>query len=118
MNKPLSLLLLLGTLLGLTACETEKPYVMSDYRYHQRGVVLACFNEENATVADVQKVVEEEVCRQYDRTAEVQLVQPYQCSWSAPTLVTLHCSARPGENPGPILQHGAPMRHDTPLPAW
>jgi hypothetical protein len=117
MNKPLSLLLLIGTLAALTACESEKPYVMTDYRFHQRGIVLACFNEENATIADAQKVAEE-VCRQYDRTAEVQLVQPYQCSWRAPTLVTLHCTARPGENPGPILQHGAPMRHDTPLPAW
>jgi hypothetical protein len=117
MNKPLNLLLLLGSVVGLAACESEKPYVMSDYRFHQRGVVLACFNEEHATIADVQKVAEE-VCHQYDRTAEVQLIQPLQCSWTAPTLVTLRCAARPGENPGPILQHGAPMRHDTPLGAW
>jgi hypothetical protein len=117
MNKPLSLLLLIGMSAGLTACETEKPFITTDYRFHQRGIVQACFSEENATVADAQTLAEE-VCRQYDRTAVVQLVQPYQCSWSAPTLVTLHCDARPGETPAPILQHGAPMRHDTPLPAW
>ncbi len=118
MNKPLSLLLLIGTVAGLSACESEKPFVLSDYRYHQRGVVQACYNEDHATIEDVLKLVEKEVCSQYDRTAEVQLVQPLQCSWTAPTMVTLHCVARPGENPGPILQHGAPMRHDTPLPAW
>lgn len=116
-NRLLLALPLLGLVLALAACETEKPYVTTDYRFHQRGIVVACFNEENATVADAQKVAEE-VCRQYDRTAQVQLVQPYQCSWSAPTQVTMSCVARPGENPGPILQHGAPMRHDTPLPAW
>jgi len=116
-NLPLRPFLLLGLTLALTACEAEKPYILSDYRLHQRGVVQACFNEENATVADAVKVAEE-VCRQYDRTVAVQLVQPYQCSWSAPTQVTMSCVARPGENPGPVLQHGAPMRHDTPLPAW
>jgi len=116
-NLSLRPLLLLGLTLALTACEAEKPFILSDYRLHQRGVVQACFNEENATVADAVKVAEE-VCRQYDRTVAVQLVQPYQCSWSAPTQVTMTCVARPGENPGPVLQHGAPMRHDTPLPAW
>ena len=116
MKKPLRLLSLL-LLAGLSACATEKPYVMSDYRFHQRGVVLACYNEENATLAQTEAVAEE-VCHQFDRTAKVQLVQPYQCSWTAPTLVTLSCVARPGENPGPILLHNAPMRHDTPLPAW
>ena len=104
-------------LAGLSACSAEKPYVMSDYRFHQRGVVLACYNEEKATLAQAEAVAEE-VCHQFDRTAKVQLVQPYQCSWTAPTLVTLSCVARPGETPGPILLHNAPMRHDTPLPAW
>jgi hypothetical protein len=116
MKKPLRLAPLL-LLLSLSACSAEKPYVMSDYRFHQRGVVLACYNEENATLAQAEAAAEE-VCHQFDRTAKVQLVQPYQCSWSAPTLVTLSCVARPGENPGPILLHNAPMRHDTPLPAW
>jgi hypothetical protein len=116
MKKPLRPLFLLLPVL-LSACAEEKPYVMSDYRFHQRGVVLACYNEEHATLAQAEAVAEE-VCHQFDRTAKVQLVQPYQCSWSAPTLVTLSCVARPGENPGPILLHNAPMRHDTPLPAW
>jgi len=115
--KKLSRLASLLVLAGLSACTAEKPYVMSDYRYHQRGVVLACYSEENATLAQAVAKAEE-VCHQFDRTAKVQLVQPYQCSWSAPTLVTLSCVARPGENPGPILLHNAPMRHDTPLAPW
>ena len=116
-NRLLLVLPLLGLVLALSACESEKPFVITDYRFHQRGVIQACFNEDHATVADAQKVAEE-ICRQYDRTAQVQLVQPLQCSWTAPSLVTLVCVPRPGENPGPIMLHGAPMRHDTPLPAW
>ena len=116
MKKPLCLLPLAALAL-LSACESEKPFVLTDYRFHQRGVVQACYNEEHGSLAQAQALAEE-VCRQFDRTSQVQLVQPYQCSWSAPTLVTLSCVARPGEAPGPILLHNAPMRHDTPLPAW
>ena len=115
--KKLSRLVSLFVLAGLTACTAEKPYVLSDYRFHQRGIVQACYSEEKSTLADTVALAEE-VCHQFDRTAKVQLVQPYQCSWTAPTLVILACVARPGENPGPILLHNAPMRHDTPLPPW
>jgi hypothetical protein len=104
-------------LLALAGCADEKPYVMSDYRYHQRGMVQACFSEQTGTLAQATELAEG-ICRQYDRTAKLQLLQPYQCSWTAPTLATYSCVARPGETPAPILLHNAPMRHDTPLPPW
>jgi hypothetical protein len=104
-------------LLLLAGCADEKPYVMSDYRFHQRGVVQACFSEENGTLAQATALAEG-ICKQYDRTAQLQLVQKLQCSWTAPTLATYTCVARPGETPTPILLHNAPMRHDTPLPPW
>jgi len=114
MQTRLAPLLLLAL---LSACAEEKPYIMSDYRFHQRGIVLACYSEDHATLEQTVAAAEQ-ICHQFDRTAKVQLVQPYQCSWAAPTLVTLSCVARPGENPGPILLHNAPMRHDTPLAPW
>jgi len=116
MKKTLRLSLPLVAL-ALSACAADKPYIMTDYRAHQRGIIQACYNEETATLAQTQELAEE-VCHQFDRTAQVQLIQRYQCSWSAPTLVTLSCVARPGETPAPILLHNAPMRHDTPLPPW
>jgi len=116
MKKALRLLPLL-VLAGLSACSAEKPYILTDYRAHQRGIVVACYNEDSATLAQA-KALAEEVCHQFDRTAQVQLIQRDQCSWSAPTQVTLSCVPRPGESPGPILLHNAPMRHDTPLPPW
>jgi len=104
-------------LIALAACADEKPYIMSDYRYHQRGVVQACYSEENGTLAQATELAEG-ICKQFDRTAKLQLLQPYQCSWTAPTLATYSCVPRQGENPTPILLHNAPMRHDTPLPPW
>jgi hypothetical protein len=103
--------------LGLAGCSAEKPYVMTDYRYHQRGIVLACYNEDSGSLQQAEALAED-VCRQFDRTAKLQLLQPNQCSWTAPTLATFSCVARPGESPAPILLHNAPMRHDTPLPPW
>ena len=114
---PRALFLAAAAFAGLSGCAPEKPFVLSDYRFHQRGIVLACYSEETNTIEDA-KALADEVCRQYDRVASVQLVQPDQCSWRAPTYVILNCVPRPGENPGPILKHSAPMRHDTPLPPW
>jgi hypothetical protein len=115
--KPTQGLLFLFILTGLGGCAPEEPYVLSDYRFHQRGTVLACYSDDTATVAQAQTLAEG-ICQQYDRTAKLQLLQPYQCSWSAPTLATFSCAARPGETPAPILLHNAPMRHDTPLAPW
>lgn len=104
-------------LMSLAGCADEKPYVMSDYRYHQRGIVQACYSDDTASLPQATALAED-VCKQFDRTAQLQLLQPYQCSWTAPVLATYSCVARPGESPAPILLHNAPMRHDTPLPPW
>ena len=111
------LLPLLAIFLQLAACAPEKPYILTDYRNHQRGIVQACFSEENATIEQAQALAED-VCKQYDRTALLQLVQPNQCSWLAPVQAYFSCVPRPGETPAPILLHNAPLRHDMPLPAW
>ena len=112
-----SRLLPLAALTLLTACAAEKPFILTDYRYHQRGIIMACYNEENGTLAEA-KALADEICRPYDRVSKIQLVQENQCTWSAPTQVLLSCVPRAGENPDPILLHNAPMRHDTPLPPW
>lgn len=101
-----------GTLV-VSGC-AEAPYVTSDYRYHQRGIVQICLDEGTAKIGDTKKLAEE-ICRQYDRTSNETLVQRYQCSWTAPTLVTYTCVARPGETPPPFTEHLSPMRHDTTL---
>ena len=106
-------LFLAGTML-LSSCGSGKPFLASDYRFHQRGFVMICYSDSN-TEQEV-KAKADEVCRQYDRVAKLQLVQENQCSWTQSTRATFSCDARPGENPSPILQHLAPMRHDTPLP--
>ncbi|MDR3441083.1 hypothetical protein [Telmatospirillum sp.] len=100
----------------LAACGTEAPFVLSDYRQHQRGSVVVCFDDDTSTVAQAMALAED-ICRQYDRTAKLHLVQPNQCSWTTPSQATFLCVARPGESPPPISPHLAPMRHDTPLPA-
>ena len=82
----------------LVAGCAEAPYAYTDYRSHQRGSVVVCFNEDTATIKDA-KVLADEICRPHDRTSQLTLVQPYQCSWTAPTQVTFVCVARPGETP-------------------
>jgi hypothetical protein len=104
-------------LLLLAGCSTEKPFVLSDYRAHQRGVVQACYSEDKGSLEDTTKLAEN-ICKEFDRTAKLQLLQPYQCTWTAPVMATYSCVPRPGETPAPILLHNAPMRHDTPLPPF
>jgi hypothetical protein len=99
----------------VAGCRAEAPYVYTDYRFHQRAVVIVCFNDETAKISDA-KALADEICRQYDRTSRLAFEQPYQCSWTAPTQAYFNCVARPGETPPPITQHMSPMRHDTPLP--
>ncbi|MTJ81785.1 MAG: hypothetical protein F8N37_12305 [Telmatospirillum sp.] len=100
----------------LSGCAADDPYLFTDYRYHQRGSVVICYNEDTTTLEQVTQMAEE-VCRPFDRTAKLQLNQPYQCSWTAPTQAIFFCTPRPGETPPPIQPHLAPMRHDNPLPA-
>ena len=109
----LSLALTLSGTLWLSAC-SESPYVDDDYRYHQRGVVKVCFSESTASLADA-KALADEVCRQYERTSKLTLLQPYQCTWSTSTLAQFACVTRPGETPPPYVEHLSPMRHDQTL---
>ncbi len=106
---------LLPVIFLLTGCGSDRPFLLSDYRLHQRGQVVVCYSESSST-ADEVKATADEVCRQYDRVAKLELVQEEQCSWTEPSEARFSCVARPGETPSPILQHMAPMRHDTPLP--
>jgi hypothetical protein len=98
----------------LAACTAEGPYLYSDYRYHQIGQVIVCWNDETTTPVQV-KAMAEEVCQEYDRTAQLATQQKYQCSWTAPTQSLFTCVARPGEHPAPFRQHLAPMRRDQQL---
>jgi hypothetical protein len=109
-----SVVFALTGLVLLAGCSAKAPYVITDYRYHQRGIVQICFDEKTATVADL-KPLSEEICRRIDRTAKIAYVQPYQCSWTTSTLATYLCAARPGETPPPLVDHPAPMRHDPSL---
>jgi hypothetical protein len=99
----------------LAGCGSDDPYLLSDYRYHQRGRVIVCYDPDTARPEHVQAIAEE-VCRGFDRTAHLDLIQPNQCAWTAQSEAMYSCVPRPGETPGPIREHLAPMRHDTPLP--
>lgn len=98
----------------MAGCVSEAPYVFTDYRFHQRGQVIVCYDEKNASPEQV-KALADNICAQYDRTSQFQFQQPLQCSWTAPTQVFFTCVARPGEHPAPIQEHLPPMRHDQPL---
>lgn len=102
-------------LAGLLSACAEDPFVTTDYRFHQRGLVTVCYNPETATRAKAQ-VLAEEICRQYDRVAKFSMEQPYQCSWTAPTQAMFNCVPRQGEAPPPVTEQSAPMRHDPKLP--
>jgi hypothetical protein len=94
----------------LAGC-AEEPFVVNDYRFHQRGTLSICYNEKTTTMAQL-KTMADEVCRPYDRTSALDLVQQYQCTWTAPTQARFSCVSRPGETPRPFSEHLSPMRHD------
>lgn len=95
----------------LSACAAEPPFVLTDYRSLQLGYVKVCYSTENTTPEKVFALAETE-CSRYDRTARLQIQQLGQCSWTAPTVATFVCEARPGETPPPLVIRNAPMRHD------
>lgn len=111
--RRLALLALLSSVVA--GCAGEAPYLLTDYRYHQRNQVIVCFNEARNKLADA-KAMADGVCEQYDRTSQLALLQPNQCSFTAPTQAVFTCAARPGETPAPMPRRSAPMRHDAPLP--
>ncbi len=95
----------------LAACGGGDPYVLSDYRSHQHGVVEVCFDEGKSRLADATRLADD-VCRQYDRMAELELRQADQCNWATPTLALYYCVARPGETPAPLVPQQAPLRRN------
>ena len=99
----------------LCGCATERPYVFTDYRYHQRGQVIVCYNERDSKPEEV-KGLADDICKQYDRMAYLALEQSNQCSWTAPDQAFFFCVPRPGETPAPLVERMSPMRHDPRLP--
>ena len=99
----------------LGSCAAEAPYVYTDYRFHQRGQVIVCYDDSTTKMTEI-KAIADEICRQYDRTSQFVLKQSSQCSWTVPDQAIYTCVPRPGENPPPIIPHMAPMRHDAELP--
>jgi hypothetical protein len=114
-NKILSLFFyFLFPVLFLTNCSKDEPFLLSDYRYHEKGQVTICLNNEAGTLEKA-KSLAETICTQFDRTSNLDRILPYQCSWFSPTEAIFSCRARPGETPSVVPQKLAPMRHDTPL---
>ena len=106
---------LLALAAPLAGCMSERPYLFSDYRYHQRGQVIICYSARDSKPEEV-KVLADDICRQYDRMAVLALEQGNQCSWTAPDEAFFACVPRPGETPAPIVERKSPMRHDPRLP--
>lgn len=102
-----------GAIAILSACAAEPPYLLTNYRAHSMGYVKICYSTDNATPEQVRDLAEE-VCNQVQRTALLRLQQTGQCSWTAPTIATFTCEARPGETPPPLVRRSSPMqRNDT-----
>ena len=50
------LVTMLAALLG--GCAAEPPYLLSDYRHHQRGTVIVCYSDETTTPAQVKAMAD------------------------------------------------------------
>lgn len=101
----------LGALAGCSS-RPPAPYLLTDYRQHQRGVVEVCFDDRRTSIPQAQALAET-VCKQYDRTAQFEISQRLQCDWQRPTLALFYCLARPGEEPAPLQPQDAPLRHNS-----
>jgi hypothetical protein len=98
------------TILLVAGCVSpEDPYLLTTYLQHQNGVVEVCYDEATAKPEQV-RAVAEDVCHRFERVAEFELTQQYQCSWTTPTMALFHCVARPGETPPAIKARRAPLR--------
>lgn len=104
--KPGGGLLLAALLAG---CGGGAPYVLSDYRLHQQGMVEVCYDDKSTSAEQTLKLASD-ICKQYDRMATLQLVQKNQCNWSTPDIALYYCVARPGEHPRPLVPQKAPLR--------
>ena len=103
----LTLLAPLGA--ALAGCGGGAPYVLTDYRNHQRGLVEVCYDHRMTPLHQAQKLADE-ICVQYDRMAAFQLAQRDQCNWRTPDIALFYCVARPGETPPPFVPQKAPLR--------
>lgn len=108
--RPFTLLPSLA-LLACAGCGGGDPFVLTDYRNHQRGVVEVCYDEGKTSFAQAQSLADG-ICRNYDRMATFQMQQRDQCNWTTPTLALFYCEARPGEHPAPFVPQKAPLRRD------
>ena len=97
---------------ALTGCGGA-PYVLTDYRSHQKGVVEVCYDRGKAPMTETQKLADG-ICEQYDRMASLQLGQSFQCNWRTPDIALYYCVARPGEHPPPFVPQVAPLRGNAP----
>lgn len=100
----------------LAGCGGGAPYVLSDYRLHQKGMVEVCYDgksapQDQALTPQKQALkLADGICSQYDRMATLQLVQENQCNWTTPDIALYYCVARPGEHPRPLVPQKAPLR--------
>ncbi len=90
-------------------CGGGAPYVLTDYRSHQKGIVEVCYDHTMTSMAQATQLADH-VCDQYDRTASLQLRQRDQCNWATPDVAMFYCVARPGESPRPLVPQKAPLR--------
>jgi len=90
-------------------CGGGTPFVLTDYRNHQKGIVEVCYDPEATTMAQATKLADG-ICDQYDRMARFQLSQFDQCNWATPDIALFYCVARPGEKPPPLVPQKAPLR--------
>ena len=98
---------------ALAGCGGGDPYVLTDYRYHQRGIVEVCYDQGKTTL-DQARALADGVCGQYDRMARFEIAQRNQCNWRTPDLAEFYCVARPGETPLPFVEQKAPLRGSMP----
>ena len=109
MPKPRPNLLAFFALAALAGCGGGAPFVLTDYKSHQSGIVEVCYDDAKTSIADAQKLADG-VCKLYERTADFQLAQRNQCTWRTPELALFYCVARPGETPPPFVPQKAPLR--------
>ena len=93
----------------LAGCGGGRPYVLTDFRDHQKGIVEVCYDRGTTSMVQATKLADG-ICDQYDRVASLQLRQNEQCNWATPDIALFYCVARPGEKPPPFVPQKAPLR--------
>jgi hypothetical protein len=109
LRRPVRSSLATLVLAGVVAGCGGRPYVLTDYRQHQKGQVEVCYDS-NSTSIDQAKALADGICDQYSRMAKFELSQRFQCNWRTPDIALFYCVARPGETPPPFVKQTAPLR--------